>query len=69
MILSLPFTPIFSLLPVDSLAQQSLLSNLSAALSRDQADLCEGYLGVEECREALMGMARNKAPGSDGLPM
>ena len=63
------YSDLFTASPVDSLAQQSLLSNLSAALSRDQADLCEGYLGVEECRGALMGMARNKAPGSDGLPM
>ena len=63
------YSDLFTASPVDSSAQQSLLSNLSAALSQDQADLCEGYLGVEECREALMGMARNKAPGSDGLPM
>ena len=63
------YADLFTASPVDSLAQQSLLSNLSAAFSRDQADLCEGYLGVEECREALMGMARNKASGSDGLLM
>ena len=63
------YSDLFTASPVDSSAQQSLLSNLSAALSQDQAGLSEGYLGVEECREALMGMARNKAPGSDGLPM
>ena len=63
------YSDLFTASPVDSFAQQSLLSNLSSALSRDQADLCEGYLSVEECREALMGMARNKGPGSDCLPM
>ena len=69
-ILSMPSTLISSRLPpVDPVAQQSHLSNLAATLSQDQADLCEAYLGLEECCEALMGMARNKAPGSDGLPM
>ena len=63
------YSNLFTASPVDSFAQQSLLSNLSSALSRDQADLCEGYLSVEECREALMGMARNKGPGSDCLPV
>ena len=63
------YSDLFTASPVDPVAQQSLLSNLTATLSQDQADLCEGYLGVEECREALMGMPRNKAPGSDGLPM
>ena len=63
------YSDLFTASPVDPVAQQSLLSNLAATLSQDQADLCEGYLGVEECREALMGMPRNKAPGSDGLPM
>ena len=63
------YSDLFTASPVDSSAQQSLLSNLSAVLSQDRVDLCEGYLGVEECREALMGMTRNKAPGSDGLPM
>ena len=63
------YSDLFTASPVDSFAQPFLLSNLSAALSQDQADLCEGCLSVEECQEALMGMARNKAPGSDSLPM
>ena len=63
------YSDLFTASPVDSFAQPFLLSNLSAALSQDQADLCEGCLNVEECQEALMGMARNKAPGSDSLPM
>ena len=29
--------------------------------------MCEGYLSVE-CFKALIGMARQKAPGLDGLP-
>ena len=52
-----------------SLAECDSWSRSSGFLSQDQADLCEGCLSVEECQEALMGMARNKAPGSDSLPM
>ena len=42
---------------------------MSSVLSPAQADLCEGFLTLEECHRALVGMARRKAPGSDGLPV
>lgn len=38
-------------------------------LSSEQAASCNGLLSVVECHVALLGMARRKAPGSDGLPM
>ena len=39
-----------------------------SSLPADQSDSCEGLLTVDECFAALVGMARRKAPGSDGLP-
>ena len=53
----------------DSAVRSSLLGNLTSTLSCDQAALCDGHLSAEECDTALQGMARSKAPGSDGLPM
>ena len=35
----------------------------------EQSALCEGHLTLDEVRAALLGMARNKSPGSDRLPM
>ena len=63
------YSDLFSAEPVDLGAQDVLLSNVSAHLSSSERDDCEGLLSVEECFTALQGMARRKAPGSDGLPM
>ena len=54
--------------PVDREVHDSLLSQLCASLSSEPSSLCEGTLTVGEIRDALQGMARGKAPGSDGLP-
>lgn len=45
------------------------MSNVSASLSSSKRNACEGFLSVGECFTALQGMARRKAPGSDGLRM
>ena len=50
-------------------AQHDLLSNVSARLLDGARDSCEGLLTAEEVRTTLEGMAHNKSPGSDGLPM
>ena len=42
---------------------------MSSVLPGDQAALCEGHLSVTEVSSALLGMARRKAPGLDGLPV
>ena len=63
------YTSLFSADVTDSSVQASLLANLPSALSSDQASQCEGHLSIDEYFEALQGMARHKAPGSDGLPM
>ena len=63
------YSDLFSAELVDLGAQEVLLSNVSARLSSSESDACEGLLSVEECFTALQGMARRKAPGSDGFPM
>ena len=40
-----------------------------STLSHDQSSLCEGLLSLTECNQALLSMAKNKSPGSDGLPV
>lgn len=59
---------LFTASPTDASAQESLLGNVVSLLPADQSDSCEGLLIVDECFAALVGMARRKAPGSDGLP-
>ena len=68
-VLSEFYSSLFSAAPTDSSVRSALLSNLTSSLDEDQAALCEGLLSVEECFIALKGMARSKAPGSDGFPM
>ena len=59
---------LFSASCTDSSVQDSLLANISSFLSPNQASQCEGLLTLGECHSILLGMARRKAPGSDGLP-
>ena len=67
-VLSSFYSSLFSAEDVDLAARDSLLGNLVSSLSPEQAETCEGPLTVAECHQALLGMARRKAPGSDGLP-
>ena len=62
------YSSLFSAESIDVAAQESLLNNVESSLPSDQSESCEGLLTVEECLEALTGMARRKAPGLDGLP-
>ena len=63
------FSTLFSAQPCDPQAQSELFSHVLSSLSAKEASSCEGDLSLEECFAALSGMARRKAPGSDGLPM
>ena len=63
------YSSLFTVAPTDPSVQASFLGNLSLSLDHDQAAVCEGPLTLVECLTALQGMARRKAPGSDGLPM
>lgn len=38
-------------------------------LSHDHSSHCEGLLSLSECSQVLHSMAKNKSPGSDGLPV
>lgn len=63
------YSSLFTACPIDPVAQADLLSNVSLSLTPEQSALCEGHLAQDEVHAALLGMARNKSPGSDGLPM
>ena len=63
------YSTLFSAEEVDHVSQEELLSKISARLSADQSEVCEGVLSVDKCFSALKGMAHCKAPGNDGLPM
>ncbi len=63
------YSELFSSQPTDTAARESLLRNICSTLTPEQASSCDGLLSVPECHSALLGMARRKAPGSDGLPM
>ena len=46
-----------------------MLSRLESTLSSDESESCEGPISIEEARKAAAGMAHNKSPGIDGLPV
>ena len=61
------YQDLFSEEEVDLEAQNWLLDQLSMSLDEQEQASCEGFLTVEECREALNGMDTGKSPGIDGL--
>ena len=63
------YSGLFSSVPTDADACESLLSNMCSTLTSEQSSLCDGLVSVGECSTALLGVAKRKAPGSDGLPM
>ena len=63
------YSGLFSSVPTDAVASESLLRNICSTLTPEQASSCHGLLSVEECRLAFVGMAKRKVPRSDGLPM
>ena len=62
------YSTLFSACPTNIDVQNRLLDNLSSALPPSQVHLCEGHLTTDEVHEALLGMAKRKSPGTDGLP-
>ena len=63
------YQDLFTACPVDLGVQSDLLDHLSLSLSPDEAALCDGPISPNEAHAALLGMAKGKSPGSDGLPM
>ena len=62
------YSDLFRACPTNIDVQNDLLGNLSSFVALSQVSICEGPLSVEEVHKALLGMARGKSPGSDGLP-
>jgi len=60
---------LFKLEDVDVEVQDVLLSKLSAVLSDESCNNCEGRVRVEELEYAVKGMANGKTPGDDGLSL
>jgi len=58
----------FSQRVVDRGAQDTLLAALDTRLSADRQAFCDAPVSCDELKAALLGTAKNKAPGSDGLP-
>lgn len=53
--------------PTDQKCQQTLLDNITANLSEEARNKCEGLITLEEMDQALKSFENNKTPGGDGL--
>ena len=62
------YSGLFASEPIDVTARESMLSNICSTLTSEQSSFCDRLLSISDCRAALLGMAKLKAPGSDGLP-
>ena len=60
---------LFTACPVDLEVLSDLLNCLSLSLSVDDAASCDDPVSSNEAHAALLGVAKGKSPGSDGLPM
>ena len=63
------YKDLFTACPVDLQIQSDLLNCLSLSLSIDDAASCNDPVSSNEAHAALLGIAKGKSPGSDGLPM
>ena len=63
------YSSLFSVEPVDPGEQDHLFQHLESTLPDEASMPCDGTLTEDELLAAVRGMARNKAPGLDGLPL
>ena len=63
------YQDLFTACPVNFGVQSDLLDCLSFSISVDDAASCDGPISPNEAHAGLLGMAKGKSPGSDGLPM
>ena len=63
------YQDLFTACPVDLGVQSVLLNCLTLSLSVDDAASCDGPISPNEAHVVLLGTAKGKSPGSDGLPM
>lgn len=62
------YSDLFRSCPTNSRIQDELLDKLNSFIPVGEVPVCEGHLSVGEVHQALLGMAKGKSPGSDGLP-
>lgn len=62
------YDSLFRACPVDLSLQSDLLDELVSVIPSGEQDTCEGYFTLDEVYAALKGMAKGKAPGTDGFP-
>ncbi len=62
------YSTLFTAEPTDSVVQAEMLDMLRSFLPPSEVPQCEGPFSTHEVFAALQGMAKNKSPGSDGLP-
>ena len=63
------YSSLFSAEPVDPGEQDHLLQHLESTLPDEASMSCDGPLTEDELLAAVRGMATQKAPGLDGLPL
>ena len=63
------YQDLFTAYPVQLGVQSDLLDRLTLSLPVDEAASGDGPISPNEAHAALLGMAKGKSPGSDGLPM
>ena len=63
------YSSLFSAEPVDPGEQDHLLQHLESTLPDEASMSYDGPLTEDELLAAVRGMARNKAPGIDGLSL
>ena len=63
------YQDLFMACPVDLGVHSDLVDCLSLSLSVDDAASCDDPISPNEDHASLLGMAKGKSPGSDGLPM
>ena len=63
------YKSLFSAEPTVPVIQAAMLDKLHLSLPPHEVPTCEGLFSSEEVFAALQGMAMNKSPGSDGLPV
>ena len=62
------YDDLFQACPVDLSVQSELLDKLVSFIPAGEQRICEGHFSVDEAYAALKGMAKGKAPGTDGFP-
>lgn len=62
------YDDLFRACSVDASVQSELLDKLVSFVPAGEQQLCEGHFTVDEACSALKGMAKGKAPGTDGFP-